>query len=421
MMSYRGGWRVVVAAFGVATACGPSLGEGSTSDEGGSSTAADTASGTQVSADGPQEGDDGVLDETGPAEDGIVDDTGAAPLCGNGLEELGEDCDDGNQTDEDGCNADCRVSGSLEWMATPDGAASLQGNDIVVNPAGGVTVSTVTDEPQTVLTRYTAQGDELWTASGPPDMVSDALAATSAGQVVWTLRRTHGPTEYQLQGFDDGGSLVWTLLESPEVSLIGLDAGVGLADGEAAFGGGGQWELRVDASGANTFASSLPGGGALVGLATYFEGTLALAEPPTRAFFREGSASMPSHTVEGLPPADGGPFVLPGGHFGYLTQGEVGSAIVVIDSSGLEGEFDAPGRAPSIAATSTPTGRIVTLTGAPGESTVYKWTHEGDISWSTPVPEGMHSLVSDESGAIYVLGTVSSDDGFDALILKLRP
>ncbi len=33
------------------------------------------------------------------------------PVCGNGLLEAGETCDDGNQVDDDGCQADCQLPG----------------------------------------------------------------------------------------------------------------------------------------------------------------------------------------------------------------------------------------------------------------------------------------------------------------------
>jgi cysteine-rich repeat protein len=33
------------------------------------------------------------------------------PICGNGLLEAGETCDDGNQVDDDGCQADCQIPG----------------------------------------------------------------------------------------------------------------------------------------------------------------------------------------------------------------------------------------------------------------------------------------------------------------------
>ena len=43
-----------------------------------------------------------------------------APVCGNGTEEIGEQCDDGNVVDGDGCSATCTVDGvPAEWVCDP--------------------------------------------------------------------------------------------------------------------------------------------------------------------------------------------------------------------------------------------------------------------------------------------------------------
>jgi cysteine-rich repeat protein len=97
------------------------------------------SSGTTGSSTSSSTTDEPAVDETGTSSGGCVDgmpgcpctpeggcDVGSAcaegecmPLtdaCGDGIVDLGEDCDDGNLTDADGCNADCRPSGSLRWM-----------------------------------------------------------------------------------------------------------------------------------------------------------------------------------------------------------------------------------------------------------------------------------------------------------------
>ena len=61
-----------------------------------------------------------------------------APLCGNGTVETGEACDDGNNTDGDGCTASCAVAPGFQCNGSPsacfptgDGGPVLCGNGIV--------------------------------------------------------------------------------------------------------------------------------------------------------------------------------------------------------------------------------------------------------------------------------------------------
>ena len=52
-------------------------------------------------------------DDCGPnlsCVEGLCGGPGIHPICGNGLEEIGEDCDDGNQDDTDDCTNDCQYN-----------------------------------------------------------------------------------------------------------------------------------------------------------------------------------------------------------------------------------------------------------------------------------------------------------------------
>ncbi|MDH3685467.1 MAG: DUF4215 domain-containing protein, partial [Myxococcales bacterium] len=52
-------------------------------------------------------------------------------VCGNGLEELGEACDDGNTIDGDGCSSECFVDGPVCGDGIPEGAETCDdGNTI---------------------------------------------------------------------------------------------------------------------------------------------------------------------------------------------------------------------------------------------------------------------------------------------------
>lgn len=88
---------------------------GGTIDDGDGDTGADT-DGTNDGADDP----DGGNDDPDGGSDGTDDDGGQDPLCGNGELDPGEDCDDGNRSDNDWCTAACQIAtcgDSLVWDA----------------------------------------------------------------------------------------------------------------------------------------------------------------------------------------------------------------------------------------------------------------------------------------------------------------
>ena len=48
-----------------------------------------------------------------------------SPVCGNGVPEAGEECDDGNNDDGDGCSADCLLEPSAGIPMVPPSALIL--------------------------------------------------------------------------------------------------------------------------------------------------------------------------------------------------------------------------------------------------------------------------------------------------------
>lgn len=77
-----------------------------------------------------------------PAESGSDSgsETGDVPVtCGNGRPDDGEDCDDGNEVNGDGCNNDCVESGVLIWESVFDDGA-MEATDIAVNEDGEIMV-----------------------------------------------------------------------------------------------------------------------------------------------------------------------------------------------------------------------------------------------------------------------------------------
>ncbi len=71
-------------------------------------------------------------DSAGTAESGITTSPAGAPTssgdfgeCGDGVEDPGEQCDDGNDQNADGCNVDCVESGSWLWQVPVVAAARV--------------------------------------------------------------------------------------------------------------------------------------------------------------------------------------------------------------------------------------------------------------------------------------------------------
>lgn len=131
----------------------------------GSAAGSDTVVLDGSSVDGPTTGSDATIDPTTPA-----DSTTEPPLpeCGDGNLDPGETCDDDNQIDGDGCNADCSPSGTIVWeiiedsgVDLADGAASIaiSTNDELF--VGGWLTTAQTPEP--VARKLTLDGTIEWT------------------------------------------------------------------------------------------------------------------------------------------------------------------------------------------------------------------------------------------------------------------
>jgi cysteine-rich repeat protein len=183
---------VIGCAVGGPSPEGPGLAATEESSTGGSVTATSRSS---SSSDDPASGPDS---SAGPG----------SAVCGDGNQDLDEECDDGNQTNADGCNADCRVSGQLLWADTigsgfgfvEDGMAVAAAADGTVFVAGYVT--NAAEARDAWVRRYSAYGEPLWTQ-------------THAGA---------GGANDEIRGLllDDGGNLFATGYQS--TASTGLDA-----------------------------------------------------------------------------------------------------------------------------------------------------------------------------------------------------
>lgn len=196
------------------TDTGDSTADGSTTDTG------------PICGDGMVEGDevcdDGVND--GSYGGCLADCTDLGPHCGDGIEQGDEVCDDGDEVNGDGCNVDCIVSGSEIWTQTFDGAAHESDNiySVAVGPedwivaAGseGLTAST----RRAWTRRYTSDGDTEWTVTyaGATGQITQADAVAIDGDGgIYIAGRYDGQLEATngfARKYDDQSALEYTHL-----------------------------------------------------------------------------------------------------------------------------------------------------------------------------------------------------------------
>lgn len=136
------------------------------------------STGPDTTGDGAASPDEG----SGPDDTTTTDDptTGATtlppePVCGNGIRESIEECDDGNQVDGDGCGNDCTLDLDTSlWQATHAGDAMLResGHGIAVDSQGDIVVGgyeiDVLGDPNMWVAKYDPDGNQQWAMAMDP-------------------------------------------------------------------------------------------------------------------------------------------------------------------------------------------------------------------------------------------------------------
>jgi cysteine-rich repeat protein len=111
----------------------------------------------------PSASDDG--DASSSSDDGASE-TGVPRVCGDGILDANEDCDDGNGIDGDGCNRDCTAAGRVIWSVLDDDAIGEGAHAIARLPDGTVIAAagSGTDDGRHVLRAhaFTPDGDPVW-------------------------------------------------------------------------------------------------------------------------------------------------------------------------------------------------------------------------------------------------------------------
>lgn len=105
------------------------------------------------------------------------------PECGNDFVELWEQCDDGNDVENDGCNPDCTKTAVEDWTARfngPDGNGQDEFFDAVVDPENGDVYvvgyeSNIGEGTNIVMERYSFKGQKYWTRTWKTNGTDDEV------------------------------------------------------------------------------------------------------------------------------------------------------------------------------------------------------------------------------------------------------
>ena len=162
-----GGWLVVVAVVSCSRA-NPAYDDGDASPDEGSADGDGTRGSTGTSPSSITIGEGSGEGSSGSSGEGSGEaSTGVAAVCGNGIIEDGEDCDDGNTDEDEQCNPQCRVPGEVVWsveFAPPDPGLH-RFNEAILHQGDLVAVGRAVLQPmsshEAVVVRYDLEtGDE---------------------------------------------------------------------------------------------------------------------------------------------------------------------------------------------------------------------------------------------------------------------
>jgi len=219
---------MVVLALG----CGDDVtSAGDDGSSSGSSTETPTSGTVGPSSSGSSSGDPTSTTETSGA--GTSSGTGfepPEPACGNGFVEEGEECDDANDDDDDGCTAACALRCGLEWTAVvlpPTDTSIIDARDVATSARGGAVVGgflreittdqrgneTILDD-EGIVVRVSADGETSWNTPIEVegfDTDVTGVAMDDAGNVYAsaTVNAVDSDGNIRLYKLDARGAVVW--------------------------------------------------------------------------------------------------------------------------------------------------------------------------------------------------------------------
>ena len=205
----------------------------------------------------------------GPTTDPTTSSTTEPAVCGNGTLESGEQCDDGNDVEGDGCESDCSLSpGAAYWTRTHDQSGKIdEGAGVATDGVGNIyvvaNVEDANNQQDIWIRKYDPTGVSLWTQQydggvGSIDSVS-SVTSDDAGFMIAVGRQSTGGmgSDFWLSRCDPQGQLLWAFTDAGPI--FGADIAM-LPGGEFVVSGSikqngddNAWIRRYDGSGAEVW------------------------------------------------------------------------------------------------------------------------------------------------------------------------
>lgn len=182
-------------------------------------TAATTAAVPTTSATSSTTGGGGTTDATETTNTSLP-----GPLCGNGVVEEGEPCDDGNADGDDGCDVGCLPTGVALWTVTSEPDSAISG--VAFDAAGNVFLAGYRDQEQdsfyddALIRKLAPDGAELlaFTYNGDAmyDDYANAIAVDPDGSIY--VAGAEGLPGYLSRAFvrkyDPAGQELWAYVQA---------------------------------------------------------------------------------------------------------------------------------------------------------------------------------------------------------------
>lgn len=181
-----------------------------------------------------QESTDTTTDNTTDASTGETMDNGEDPtetggsVCGNSLVEDGEECDDGNTVDDDGCSSTCVISAcGLTWTWSETVTTGTPGGfGIVVGDDGSVYATGDDEAGDAWIARWNPDGTLAWEQTYGPGYGADLLIGPDGDLFVTGVQTNTDDDLWFARISASDGSEVWSEIED---STLDDDVGNGVA------------------------------------------------------------------------------------------------------------------------------------------------------------------------------------------------
>lgn len=166
------------------------------------------------------------------------------PVCGDGIVEGDEECEDDNAEPDDGCDNACNNSGVLLWSMDWDGPAGTNdaARGLAIADDGGFVVvgheGVAGNGADVFVSRRAADGTELWhrghDQSGGSDEAYRVIFDPDGGIVAVGYTTTGGTTSAWMRRYDADGTETWTFSD-PGIDAVGAVAYDVAADGSGSL------------------------------------------------------------------------------------------------------------------------------------------------------------------------------------------